>query len=80
MIDAERMYAVGKERVAGWVQGSQEAVRGAVQKVSAKSGEVLKNVGDKLVEAGKPAPPPADEEREPPSPPPPQPQQQGGGM
>ncbi len=64
MIDAERMYTVGKERVAGWVEGGQTAVKGAAQSVTAKTGEALKQMGDTLVAAGKPAPPP-DEEKEP---------------
>ncbi|KAH7622666.1 hypothetical protein NADE_005248 [Nannochloris sp. 'desiccata'] len=62
VIDAERMYGVGKQRVAGWVQGSQNAVKGAAQSVTAKTGEALKKVGDTLVAAGtKPQSPPEEE-------------------
>jgi hypothetical protein len=58
------MYVVGKERVAGWVQGSQGTVKGAAQNMTAKTGEVLKQVGDKLVAAGTKPPPPPEEEGE----------------
>jgi len=64
VLDAERMYTVGKERLSGWTQRGQNAVLGAAQSVTAKTGEAFKKVGDTLVEAGtKPQAPPEEEEK-----------------
>jgi hypothetical protein len=59
------MYAIGKERVAGWVQGSQSTVKEAAQSVTAKTGEAFKKVGDTLVAAGTKPQSPPEEKKEP---------------